>query len=650
MKNLLLFILSVILIAGCQRPDQWRIQSPDGKIEVTVNQDKEKGNGLSYSVRYLEDSNAKEVVKSSRLGIIREDAEFSGNLNFLNLETQLNNLHDYTMVKGKRLKNKVYSNRMVLSFENEDQKSLNIVFEVFNEGVGFKYEFPDSSDEIHTAVEELTEFAMPVGNAWIQSYDTLNTWSPSYEYGYSPKMDIGTQAPLTTGWGYPALFETNGLWALVTETGIDGSYCGSHLSADCSGGVYKVEYSFEWENYGQWEAKPKHTLPWETPWRIVIIGNNQGDIVESNLVMHLADAQKIEDASWIEMGISSWNWWGDHDGGKKYNSLKKFVDFSNEMGWEYSLVDADWHSMEGGSLEQLADYAEGKDVGLMIWYNSGGPHSRVMDVGPRNMMHIPEIRRAEMQRIREMGIRGIKVDFFQGDKQGTMQYYIDIIEDAADYHLLVNTHGCTIPRGWDRTLPNLVSMEAVRGAELYSYAPYAKRALWQNTILPFTRNVLGSMDYTPVTFSDYSEETPHLTTNAHELALSVVFESGVQHFADRVESYRQQPQQVVDFLKNVPVIWDDTRFIEGYPGEYIVLAREREGMFYVAGINGKIEDRDVELDLSFLEEDREYDIHLIKDGDDSRSFSFETLKITGKQKLAVDMLPGGGFAAIVTKL
>lgn len=646
MKNLL-FVFSALLIAGCQTQDQWQLQSPDGKIEVTVNQDKEKNKELSYSVRYLEDSNAKEVVKSSRLGIIREDAEFADNLNFMNSETQLNNLHDYTMLKGKQLENSVQSNRMVLSFENGNKKPLNIVFEVFNEGVGFKYEFPDSSDRIHTVVEELTEFAMPDGNAWIQPYDTLNTWSPAYEYGYSEKMAIGTEPPLTTGWGFPALFETNGSWALVTETGLDGSYCGSHLSADCSGGIYKVEYPFEWENYGHWEADPKNTLPWETPWRIVIVGDDQGDIVESNLVMHLADPQRIEDTSWIEPGVSSWNWWGDHEGGKKFNSLKNFVDFSREMGWKYSLVDADWHIMEGGSLEQLADYAEGKDVELMIWYNSGGPHSRVMNAGPRDRMYEPQTRRAEMERIREMGIRGIKVDFFQGDKQGTMQYYIDIVEDAAEHHLLVNTHGCTIPRGWDRTFPNLVTMESVRGAELYGASSYPAEAVRQNTVLPFTRNVLGSMDYTPVTFSDYVPENKHLTTNAHELALSVIFESGVQHFADRAESYKKQPKPVIDFLKDVPVIWDDTYFIEGYPGEYTVLARERDGIFYVAGINGVMEERDVKFNLSFLDKDREYDIHLIKDGEDSRAFSFETLEMAGNEEFAVNMLPGGGFTATV---
>lgn len=644
MKNLVL-IFSVLLMAGCQTPDQWQVQSPDGRIAVTVNQNKEADNELTYSVRYLE--NDEEVIKSSRLGIIREDAAFANNLSFLNSETQLNHLHDYTMIKGKQLENSVHSNRMVLSFENENKKPLNLVFEVFNEGIGFKYEFPDSSDRIHTVVEELTEFAMPEGNAWIQPYDTLNTWSPAYEYGYSEKMAIGTEPPLTTGWGFPALFEADGAWALVTETGLDGSYCGSHLAADCSGGIYQVEYPFEWENYGHWEADPKSTLPWETPWRIVIIGSDQGDIVESNLVMHLAEPQRIEDASWIEPGISSWNWWGDHEGGKKYNSLKNFVDFSREMGWKYSLVDADWHIMEGGSLEQLADYAENKGIGLLIWYNSGGPHSRVMNAGPRDRMYDPEIRREEMDRIREMGIRGIKVDFFQGDKQGTMQYYIDIVEDAAEHHLLVNTHGCTIPRGWDRTFPNLITMEAVRGAELYGAGSYPAEAVRQNTVLPFTRNVLGSMDYTPVTFSDYVPENKHITTNAHELALSVIFESGVQHFADRARSYKQQPQPVIDFLKDVPVIWDDTYFVEGYPGEYTVLAREREGVFYVAGINGVMKERNVEFDLSFLEEDRDYDIRLIKDGENSRAFSFETLQMAGNEELDVSMLPGGGFAATV---
>jgi alpha-glucosidase len=462
-------------------------------------------------------------------------------------------------------------------------------------------------------------------------------------------MTSGTKPPLSTGWGFPALFENNGIWALISETGLDESFCGSHLSANCEDGVYRIEYPFEWENYGLWDALPQSNLPWETPWRIIIIGNHPGRIAESNLSFHLADPCKLEDTTWIQPGTSSWNWWSDHSGGWKFESLKDYIDFSAEMGWKYSLVDAEWHRMQGGTLEELARYAKEKNIGLNIWYNSGGEHSRVMDAGPRNLMDKSEIRQKEMQRIANLGIKGIKVDFFQGDKQKTIQLYLSIIKDAAAQNLLVNTHGSTIPRGWDRTWPNLISMEAVRGGELYSYPPYTKRAVWQNTILPFTRNTIGSMDFTPVTFSDYSPETKHITTNAHELALSVIFESGIQHFADRAESYRDQPEYVIDFLKKVPVTWDDTYLIDGYPGEFVVMCREKNGRYYIAGINGTMESKNISFKIPGLNDNQTYELQLIKDGDDSRSFAFSTLETNKEKKHTVEMLPAGGFAGIIKK-
>ncbi len=649
MKKIYLFLLFAILFTACKVNNQWQIGSPNGNIEVSLWQEE---NGQLYYAVHLHKSNKPiEIVQQSQLGIIRNDAVFAENLKFIKSESQSNIVHEYNMIKGKRLQNKAKSNRLELIFENEENKPLNIIFEVFNDGVGLKYLFPDKSDNIHIVLEELTEFAMPIdGYAWIQPYDTLDTWSPAYEYGYMQRMKIGTLPPLSTGWGFPALFETNGAWMLISETGLDGTYCGSHLSANCADGVYRVEYPFEWENYGMWNANPKNKLPWETPWRIIIIGDNPGTILESNLPNHLALENRIHDTNWIKPGISSWNWWGDHSGGWKFNSLKEHIDLSVEMGWQYSLVDAEWQDMKGGTLEELAEYAAEKGIELSIWYNSGGPHSRVMDALPRDLMHIPEVRRAEMKRIREMGIRGIKVDFFQGDKQGTIQYYIDIIKDAADNELWVNTHGCTIPRGWDRTFPNLITMEAVRGAELYSWHMYPEQAVWQNTILPFTRNVLGSMDYTPVTFSDYTPEIKHITTNAHELALSVIFESGVQHFADRAESYRAQPKPVIDFLKNVPVVWDDTYFIDGYPGEFVIMARERESVFYVAGINGTMNKKSVSFKMPFLDNNTSYKVEIIKDGDHPRIFAFDAFTINGNDEFNIDMLPAGGFSAKLTRM
>jgi len=641
-------LLIIFVLSGCQKPSSWKIYSPNEKLTVIIDKNK-SDETLQYSVTYKTETGIKNTVLPSKLGIIREDAAFTDGLKVLN--SSLKNGIDYTyeLIGGKRLKNNVQANRLTLALENSSKNKVNLVFEVFNDGVGFRYEFPDKNGAIFQVNEELTEFALPAtSNAWIQPYDTLNTWSPAYEYGYGPKMKAGTAPPLTTGWGFPALFENDEMWVLLTETGIDGSYCGSHLAANCSNGVYRIEYPFSWENYGLWEAKPANSLPWATPWRLILIGDRLGAIAESNLVYHLAKPCDYEDVSWIKPGISSWNWWGDHGGGWKFNSLKKYIDFSAEMGWPYSLVDAEWQRMEGGTFEELAKYAKSKNVGLFIWYNSGGEHSRVMDALPRDLMHKPEVRMAEMKRIKEMGIKGIKVDFFQGEKQGTINLYLDIIKDAAKNQLMVVTHGCTIPRGWFRTYPNLVSMEAVRGGELYSYYKYPEEAVYQNTVLPFTRNVLGSMDFTPVTFDDYSPEIKHLTSNAHELALSLVFESGIQHFADRVESYRLQPAAVIDFLKNIPTVWDNTCLIDGYPGELAVIARKKDDKIYIGGISSLKEKRSLSFKVPFLEEGKTYTIKLIKDGASEREFSFDTITLPKDQEITIDLLPAGGFVGAIT--
>ncbi len=646
-KVLILCVLVIFVLIGCQQPSSWKISSPDEKLTVIIDQNS-SDKTMQYSVTYKTEAGLKNTILPSKLGILREEAAFSNGLKVLNSSIKNGIVHKYEMYGGKRLKNNVRANRLTLALENSSKNKMNLVFEVFNDGVGFRYEFPDRNDAIVKVNEELTEFALPeTSNAWIQPYDTLNTWSPAYEYGYGPKMKAGTPPPLTTGWGFPALFENDGMWVLLTETGMDGSYCGSHLAANCSNGVYRIEYPFLWENYGLWEAKPENTLPWATPWRLIIVGDRLGAIAESNLVHHLAQPCDYEDVSWIKPGISSWNWWGDHGGGWKFNSLKEYVDFSVEMGWPYSLVDAEWQRMEGGTLEELVNYSKSKNVGLFIWYNSGGEHSRVMDALPRDLMHIPEVRMAEMKRIKEMGIKGIKVDFFQGEKQETIKLYIDIIKDAAKNQLMVVTHGCNIPRGWFRTFPNLVSMEAVRGGELYSYNKYPEEAVYQNTVLPFTRNVLGSMDFTPVTFDDYSPEIKHLTSNAHELALSVIFESCIQHFADRIESYRLQPEEVIDFLKNMPTVWDDTYLIDGYPGELAVIARKNNDKIYIAGISSWKEKRILSFKVPFLEEGKNYTMKLIKDGATEREFDFETMTVIKDQPIAINMLPAGGFAAVI---
>jgi len=277
----------------------------------------------------------------------------------------------------------------------------------------------------------------------------------------------------------------------------------------------------------------------------------------------------------------------------------------------------------------------------LMWYNSGGPHNEVPEQ-PRGIMDDPDKRRSEFQKLQEWGVKGIKVDFFQSDKPHIIQLYQDIIEDAAEYEILVNFHGCTIPRGWSRTYPNLMTMESVRGAEVYSFGEeYPDHAPWHNTILPATRNVIGSMDYTPVTFSD--QKYPHLTTHAHELALSVVFESGIMHFADRVSAYRALDEEPKAFLRNVPVAWDETRYLGGTPGKEMIIARRKGSDWYIGGINGENSEKAWNIHFDFLG-DGNYEVMMITDGESARQMQSFQKTVRNGEAEELSMRPYGGFA------
>jgi hypothetical protein len=529
---------------------------------------------------------------------------------------------------------------------------------MFDEGFAFRYLIPRDTNTSYTVEKELTGFTIPAsGKAWIEPYDTLQKWGPAHEVGYENAGFIGAKSPKSTGWAFPALFSYNNIWCLFSEADADTTYCASHLEAKCDSGHYKLAFPWAYELYGKGDVTPTGKGSVHTPWRVGIVGSSLKTIVESNLVAHLARPNQLKDFSWIKPGRASWSWWGDVFSPSNVPILKKYIDFSAKMGWEYTLIDANWHYIPEKEFKELTAYARAKNVGLLLWYNSAGPYTRVYEVGPLNRVHTHELRVKEFTKLRELGIKGIKVDFFQSDKQVIMKYYEDLAKDAADFHLLFNAHSATIPRGWYRTYPNFLSMEAVKGAEQYPQKDFTEKAAMWNTILPFTRNVVGPMDYTPVTFSDRgaanSEEpatankdttyTRRLTTNAHELALSVVFECGIQHFADRATSYLSQPPEVIRFLKDIPVAWEDTYFIDGYPGEFILIARKKNNEIFIGGINGKDNEKTVAFNLGFLPEG-EFTLNLINDGRDDRSFNFAGLNIDSKKKVKITMMPYGGFA------
>ncbi len=639
-------VLNVSLLAHTGYAQaSWKVLSPDSQAAITV---RLAGAGdkpqLSYEIEYA----GKAVLAPSPLGITRQDQAFVDGLRLVEAGTMRTVDETYTMLTGKRRVCRNHANEQILAFQNPGGARIELVVRAYDDGVAFRYRFPEQSGEKYIVRSESTGFRLPPdGKMWVHPYDRPSKYTPAYETYYVNGVAAGTASPTEFGWAFPLLFCTGdrSRWALLTEAGLDGSYCGCHLTQKAAEGVYRIQFPDEAEgNHVGW-VEPSWTLPWATPWRVIIVGDSVGDIVESTLVTDVSPASAVKDTSWIKPGRASWSWLFDHDSPQDCTKLKAWVNLAAEMGWEYSLVDANWTQMKNGTIHDLLAYAKSKGVGLLFWYNSGGPHNSVSEK-PRGLMDDRDIRREEFRLLKKWGVKGVKVDFFQSDKQNIIQLYLEILKDAAEAQIMVNFHGCTLPRGWSRTYPHLMSMESVRGEECYSFdQKFTTEAPIHNVILPFTRNAVGPMDYTPVMFADNVYK--HLTTYSHELALPVIFESGWLHFADGVKQYLDLPEAPKNFLQHVPVVWDETRFLAGEPGQYLVLARRSGNQWYVGGINGENAGRDIDVPLSFLGQNR-CTMTLISDGKDPRSFNHETEAATSQDHIEVRVLPYGGFVATLS--
>ena len=472
---------------------------------------------------------------------------------------------DYVMLAGKRLH---------CTNEANEYRNGSLLLRVYNDGIAFRS--ASSSSTVYRIPEGMTRWMQQ----WTEAYEGFFPMSTTYKVKPEPSFSgvFKSAEGWNNRWGYPALLEPRpNVFVLLSEANIEHGQSASCLYND--GELFRVV------------ADPCASD--HTPWRVAIIGS-MADVVESTLITDVSDPTKYDDVSWIHPGVVSWIYWAYNHGSNDYNIIKKYVDMAVTLHLPYVLIDAEWDEMrDGKTIEDAIDYAKKNNVKPLIWYNSsvgwidGAP-------GPKFRLNKPEDREKEFAWCEKLGVAGVKIDFFSGDNQKNMDYCIDLLESAARHHLLVNFHGATIPRGWQRTYPNLLSTEGVYGAEWYNNVPtFTNRAARHNATLPFTRNVIGPMDYTPCTFSD--SQHPHITSHGHELALTVLFESGLQHLADRPESYLAQPQEVQQFLSSLPAAWDETRFVAGYPGEYVIMARRSGNKWYLAGINGTDEVKEVPL-------------------------------------------------------
>ncbi|HEY9124983.1 MAG TPA: glycoside hydrolase family 97 catalytic domain-containing protein, partial [Bacteroidales bacterium] len=429
-------------------------------------------------------------------------------------------------------------------------------------------------------------------------------------------------------------------WFLLHEADVNRSYCASRLNNKADKQAYKITFPEDWEGNG--EVLPIITLPWKSPWRVVIMGS-LADITASTLVDDVCPSSVIVNTDWIKPGIASWNYWSNNHGTKDYKTVCEFADLAAAMGWPYTLLDWEWDQMgNGGNLEDAVKYIYSKGVKPLIWYNSGA--FKWITATPVDRMLTHEKRMEEFAKLKKLGIVGVKIDFFLNEKQEMMKYYLDILDDAAKFNIMVYFHGCLVPRGWARTYPHLMTYEGIRGAEWYNNGPeFTSAAPSHNSIIPFTRNVVGSMDYTPVTFTN--SQFPHITSYGHELALSVVFESGIQHMADRPSGYYSLPDAAKTFLMNVPNTWDDIKLLDGYPGHEVIMARNKGSQWYIGGINGENVEKNKILKFDFLPEGAKYKLTLIADGEHDKELKAQYMVVEKTSLVDVKMLRRGGFVA-----
>ena len=642
--TLAIFFLSASLVLSKPKEDAFTLKSPDGKISVTLRTNEGQSMPqLSYTVS----CNGKQALLPSVLGINREDQQFSEKLELVSASPVKKINEHYSLKAGKKLDITNFANEQVFTFRNMANGKLELIFRAYNDGIAFRYRFPEKSSKTYKVTGESTTFSVPeAGKAWIHPYDWNSRLKPSYEQYCENEIPAGTESPNKKGWAYPMLFNTNGLWMMITEAVLDGTYCGTHIQVTDTK-AYKVVLAEKEEVVLPDDPEPISSLPWATPWRVIAVGEDIARIVETNIVQNLNKPCVVKDVSWIKPGRASWSWWSDGGSPRSYEKQIKYVDFTAQMGWEYMLIDAGWPDMKGGTVEDVINYANKKGVGVWLWYYSGAILAKDT-VTIRNLMSIPAERKKEFAKLQRLGVKGVKVDFFDTDKQGVVKMYEEILKDAADHHVLVNFHGASLPRGLERTYPNLMTTEAIKGAEGFGMQDRCDKAAGFNAVVPFTRNVVGSMDYTPVTFSNkirQGVEAFRKTTMAHQLALAVVFESGVQDFADKAESYLALPEKPLQFMKSVPTAWEETRFVAGYPGDFVVLARRSGNTWYLAGINGKAEAKSIKIKLPFLPKLQQLDCMV--DGIDVNSFGYESIKIDNQNNFTLQLKGNGGFVTVI---
>jgi alpha-glucosidase len=616
------------------------LNSPDGKIVVKVF-------AVEGKVFYEIFNRKTPVVLPSLLGLSTSVGDFYGHLKIVSHTEVKGEKIQYVLSSGKKSSISSIQNVGTLKLVNAQQQPLNITFRLSNDAVAFKYDLPGKNAETITVTEEKTEYNLPVNTlTWLQPMQEAKSgWeqsNPAYEEHYRQSVAMSNiPDSVKRGWVYPALLKTGNNWLAITEAGMDGTYCATRLLSHPQDHKFSIGFPDPREIYTGRGYLPTGKMPFTSPWRVIALGDLK-TIMESTAGTDFSADAAIKNTGFIKPGKASWSWIMSKDNFIVYDEQKKYIDFAAAMHWEYCLIDADWDRKIGyDKVKELTEYAKTKNVGLLLWYNSAGDWNTVKYT-PKNLLLTQESRQKEFARIHDMGIKGVKIDFFGGDGQSVMQYYIDILKDAAKYELMVNFHGATLPRGWARTYPHLMTTEAVRGFENVSFQQAeADREAEICATVPFARNLFDPMDYTPTNLYKINDKINRKTSSAFELALSVVFLSGIQHYAESPDGMAHVPENVQQFLRDVPSKWDDVKFIDGYPGKYLVVARKAGNKWYIAGINSQTEDKAVNFStLPFGKK-----CTLISNGEGQLDFRTEKVKTSKTQKIV--MPSQGGFVMVI---
>ena len=623
------------------------VSSPDGNIIVTVSE-------TDGNVTYAATLNGQPVLNPSVLGLKTNVGDFTQGLKILT--SHLSPLSSHYKMRGTKASSSHYeANALSIDLKNKEGQSFSILFQVSNRDIAFRYLLPRQKvnhKEYKRALvyEELSSFNFPDGTTTFISpqIGPESGWEqtkPSYEEGYSADAPMTDKSQYGHGYILPALFHLPNGWALVAETGVGSNYCGSHLSDYQAGKGYTVAYPDKGENNGFGSEFAAIPLPGETPWRTITIGNSLKPIVETTVSYDLVKPL-YEPSTDYKPGRYTWSWLIWQDNSVNYDDQVKFIDLASKMGFEYCLVDNWWDTQIGRErIEELSKYAQSKSVHLLLWYNSNGFWNDAPQ-GPRNCMNTAIAREREMKWMQSIGVKGIKVDFFGGDKQETMRLYEEILSDANRYGLQVVFHGCTIPRGWERMYPNYVASEAVLASENLFFGEEATiREGFDLTLHPFCRNATASMDWGGIILNKYmskDNKSRHTrkTTDIFELAAAIIMQTSVQCVAIQPNNLEEDiPQFEFDFLRSLPTTWEETRFIDGYPGKYVVLARKAtNGQWYIAGLNALAEPLTLNLDLN------DYGtLTQIYIDDKVGNPTLSSPKCNKKGQIKVTIQPNGGF-------